>query len=111
LDRFAKWSDGTLWDEWDRAGFVDYNLTLPDAELSADDLVRKRSHDAAWQKIKECSAAAASNEPISHRLSYMISSNWNLHRGFLALALLPPFSLLAAGYIFGWIIKGFGAST
>jgi hypothetical protein len=32
MDRCAKWPDGKPWDEWDRAGFIAYNPTLPESE-------------------------------------------------------------------------------
>ena len=111
LDRYAKWPDGKPWDEWDRAGLIDYNLTLSESELSLEDLQKKRSHDVAWAKIGACSATKEDAKPIMQRVSYLISNDWSGLKGSIAIILLPPLALLIAGCVFNWIIKGFRANA
>jgi hypothetical protein len=49
--------------------------------------------------------------PTWQRLAFEISENWPLVKDSASRVLVPPFALLIAGYILGWIVRGFRADT
>jgi hypothetical protein len=49
--------------------------------------------------------------PAWQRLAFEISENWPLVKDSASRVLVPPFALLIAGYILGWIVRGFQAKT
>jgi hypothetical protein len=57
------------------------------------------------QKLSDCEAAA----PIMQRTSLKVSDIWSRVKGSLPIIFLPPFALLIAGYIIGWVAQGFRA--
>ena len=91
-DRVAKWPDGK-------------------AVTNPFEIFDERTEDKArWgkeivQKLKDCEAAA----PTMRRLSLKVSDVWFDLKNSLPVILLPPFALLIAGYITGWVINGFRA--
>jgi hypothetical protein len=97
LDQFAKWPDGRPFDMWERAGFVDYD---PKDEKNQ---WREKIWDEVWQKVWDCEAA----KPLTQRVARRATENWSDLISSLELILLPPLVVLIAGFIFGWIVKGF----
>jgi hypothetical protein len=59
-----------------------------------------------WE-VAECWQYA----PTWQRLAFEVSENWPLVEDSASRILVPPFALLIAGYILGWIVRGFRAST
>jgi hypothetical protein len=55
-----------------------------------------------WQ-VNECWHFA----PTWQRIAFEVSENWPLVNDSVSHILLPPLTLLVAGYIFGWIVRGF----
>jgi hypothetical protein len=81
--------------------FSDAEVGLPPNPQQEAQLAKERA------KIAECRAA----KPISERLAFIAAGYWLNIKASLPLALLPPLALLLAGYIFGWIVKGFGVKA
>jgi hypothetical protein len=99
-DRIAKWPDGQPFNKWDVFNPHPINPPPEDAEIN-----RKRRDwvEATLQKLRECEAAA----PVSVKLTRI----WPSVRDSLPIILLPPFALLIAGYIIGWVVRGFRAQA
>jgi hypothetical protein len=100
LDQFAKWPDGTPFDDWERAGFTRWD---PNRPVPKEDQSIKKIWDEAWQKVWHCEAA----KPPTQRVARGLTENWSDLTSALQLILLPPLVVLIAGVIFGWIVKGF----
>jgi hypothetical protein len=93
-DRLAKWPDGKPFDAWDALG---------------DDTPDGSSQEDQWrskirQKLAECEAPTSIQAKWEAEL---VSSDAVF---VLSRLLLPPIALLVAGFIFGWIAKGFRTS-
>jgi hypothetical protein len=86
---------------WERAGFVDYD---PKDEKNQ---WREKIWDEVWQKVWDCEAA----KPLTQRVARRVTENWSELLSSLQLILLPPLVVLIAGFIFGWIVRGFRKSA
>jgi hypothetical protein len=99
-DRLAKWPDGqplsgreVYGDFWDKKLSTDSNME------------RNRWAEAIRQKLLECEAAAPIMQRMPVKLTRILSQpGW---KESLPILLLPPFALLIAGYIIGWVVRGF----
>jgi hypothetical protein len=108
-DRLAKWPDGQSFTEWEVFDEVD---TPSNVEINkkrgawAAESIPERSRwaEVTRQKLIDCEATA----PLKRRL-LKVSDIWSSLQGSLPLIFLPPFALLIAGYIIGWVAQGFRA--
>jgi hypothetical protein len=97
-DRLAKWPDGKPFDAWDAVG----DEYMPDTSEGKE---RNRWRAEIRQKLAECEAPASI---LAKWEAELVSSDavFGLSR-----LLLPPIALLVAGFIFGWMAKGFRTSA
>jgi hypothetical protein len=95
-DRLAKWPDGkpmeSIWD------------LMNDFEVLPTNVEINKWRNAVAQKLRDCEAA----QPILQRLA---RTDRYAFEGSLSLVFLPPLALLIAGWLLGWIVRGFRAST
>jgi hypothetical protein len=121
--RFAKWSDGTSFSDWDAAGFYD---------IRTETIERSKQRPRIIQAIKDCQ----DRETSSSRSDF---DKWDYHvldwkppeegqywkpsglalapqqttgnflisvaKAALPLALLPPLTILMIGCVFAWVIR------
>jgi hypothetical protein len=83
-------------------------------EWSADSIpTRNQFRETVVQKLNECEAAAIAATPLVQRASQGVVRVWETLGDAYSLRamLLPPLALLLAGWIAGWIIRGFRASA
>jgi hypothetical protein len=112
-DRLAKWPDGQPFDGWDI--YFDQVDTPENIDSNqkkhawAPDQIPERNRwvAATRQKLRECEATA----PIIRRLSVMLTRIRSSLKDSLLIILLPPFALLIAGYVIGWVVRGFRAQA
>ena len=111
-DRLAKWPDGTpfradegIWalvDEFDTESNVEINKK--NHEWAADSIPeRNRWRDTVRQRLRDCEVA----KPLTLKLS----DYWPAFKKSLSLIFFPPLALLIAGFLLGWIVRGFRATT
>jgi hypothetical protein len=103
LNQFAKWPDGTPFNEFERGGLLD------DFDRNDEASGRDKIFKEAWKKIKDCGAAKEAAKPLMQRVTLRVTENWSELTSALRLILLPPLAVLIAGFIFGWIVRGFRA--
>jgi hypothetical protein len=112
-DRLAKWPDGQPFDEWDlfdRLVDTPSNVEiLKNKRAWAADSIPERNRwaEVIRQKLRECEDAA----PIMRRVSVKLTRIWSSLKDSLPIILLPPFALVIAGYVIGWVVRGFRAQT
>src|SRR5262245_16850517 len=103
LNQLAKWPDGRPFNELERGGFLGIEL---DDEANQS---RDKIFEEVWRKIKDCGAAKEAAKPLMQRVTLRVTENWSELTSALRLILLPPLAVLIAGFIFGWIVRGFRA--
>jgi hypothetical protein len=112
-DRLAKWPDGQAFTQWDTfADEIDspINIEINRSKhaWAADSILeRNRWAAAIREKLRECQAAA----PVMERVSLKAVHIWSSLENSLPIILLPPIALLIAGYIIGWVVRGFRAQA
>jgi hypothetical protein len=79
----------------------------------SDPVIEKRNQWRATvrQKLRECEATKEAARPIAQRISLTATRVWQSLEDSLRIILLPPVVLLVAGWIVGWIVRGFRTST
>jgi hypothetical protein len=98
----AKWPDGKPFDEWERAGFLPYEVK--------NDPNRWQIWQEVWQKVDDCEAA----KPLLERVTHTLAESWYNLTSFLPgiqLILLPPIVVLMGGLLLRWTIRGFAKSV
>jgi hypothetical protein len=115
-DRLAKWPDGKPFDVYDMFGEFDLpsNVEINKKEnaWAADSIPeRNRWRDIVTQKLRDCEAASDAAKPIMQRLTLTVSESWPILKESLSRIFLPPLALLIAGWILGWIVRGFRTTT
>jgi hypothetical protein len=102
-DRLAKWPDGTpLAKRLDLDDELEPSTLPPGYKLD-----RNRWRAEIRQKLGDCEAAI----PLMHRLWLKVSSIWSILKSSIPFILGPPVALLIAGYIIGWVVRGFRAQA
>jgi hypothetical protein len=108
-EQIAKWPDGQPFTEWDAMADEVDTLQNIDANKerhawAADSIaVRNQWVHGVRQKLADCE----SSRSTLHLLSLRIHDIWFTLMHSLHIIILPPIVVLIAGFLFGWVARGF----